>query len=163
VNGLNRIVIRDAGPADFEAILQLYGQLNSDDDASPTPLLQDVFTNILHREDLRLSVLQFDSDVVGSTYLNVIPNLTRGGRPYAVIENVIVHHNHRGRGLGKRLMASTLDAAWAAGCYKALLQTGSSRESTHAFYRACGFSPHDKTAYVARPASGTPAGRSYSP
>ena len=41
------------------------------------------------------------------------------------------------------------NAAWAAGCYKVMLQTGSTRESTHAFYRACGFSGTDKHAYVA--------------
>jgi GNAT superfamily N-acetyltransferase len=48
-------------------------------------------------------------------------------------------------------MAATLQAAWDAGCYKAMLQTGSRRPATHAFYRACGFSPDAKTAYLARP------------
>ena len=41
--------------------------------------------------------------------------------------------------------------AWAAGCYKVMLMTSSRRESTHAFYRACGFSDTVKTAYLARP------------
>jgi GNAT superfamily N-acetyltransferase len=68
-----------------------------------------------------------------------------------VIENVIVDQDLRGKGLGKRAMAGTLNAAWEAGCYKAMLQTGSSRPATHAFYRACGFSPDEKTAYVAHP------------
>ncbi|MEV6282646.1 hypothetical protein [Kribbella sp. NPDC051770] len=35
--------------------------------------------------------------------------------------------------------------------FKAMLMTGSKRESTHAFYRACGFADDDKTGYVARP------------
>jgi hypothetical protein len=48
-------------------------------------------------------------------------------------------------------MAATLQAAWDAGCYKVMLQTGSRRESTHAFYRRCGFDPEEKTAYVAHP------------
>ena len=48
-------------------------------------------------------------------------------------------------------MAATLQAAWDAGCYKAMLLTGSRRPATHAFYRACGFSPDAKTAYLARP------------
>ena len=41
--------------------------------------------------------------------------------------------------------------AWKEGCYKAMLQTGSKQESTHAFYRACGFRADEKTGYVARP------------
>ena len=35
---------------------------------------------------------------------------------------------------------------------KVMLQTGSRRESTHAFYRSCGFDPDEKTAYVSHPA-----------
>ncbi len=48
-------------------------------------------------------------------------------------------------------MAATLQCAWDAGCYKAMLMTGSRTPGTHAFYRACGFSPDAKTAYLARP------------
>jgi GNAT superfamily N-acetyltransferase len=96
-------------------------------------------------------VLEADGVVVATTYLNVIPNLTRSASPYAVIENVVVEEAARGSGLGKQIMAATLQAAWDAGCYKAMLQTGSRRPATHAFYRACGFSPDAKKAYVARP------------
>jgi GNAT superfamily N-acetyltransferase len=45
---------------------------------------------------------------------------------------------HRRLGLGKLIMAHTLDFAWQQGCYKAMLLTGSKRESTHAFYRSNG-------------------------
>ena len=67
------------------------------------------------------------------------------------LENVVVEESLRGTGLGRQLMAATLQAAWEAGCYKAMLLTGSWRESTRAFYRACGFDPDAKTAYLARP------------
>lgn len=110
-----------------------------------------MFEEILGREGLDLLVLHLDGSIVGSTYLNIVPNLSRGGRPYAVIENVVIAENRRGEGLGRRLMAATLDRAWAAGCYKAMLQTGSRNPDTHAFYRACGFADDAKTAYLARP------------
>jgi GNAT superfamily N-acetyltransferase len=87
----------------------------------------------------------------------VIPNITRDAAPYAVIENVVVDERLRGTGLGKEIMRATLDAAWSAGCYKAMLMTGSRRESTLGFYRACGFSQDAKTAFLARPdAAGAP-------
>ncbi|NUR71127.1 MAG: GNAT family N-acetyltransferase [Hamadaea sp.] len=98
-----------------------------------------------------LFVLDIDGVVVATTYLNVIPNLTRAASPYAVIENVVVDETLRGTGLGKRIMADTLQAAWDVGCYKAMLMTGSRKPAAHAFYRACGFSPDAKTAYLARP------------
>jgi GNAT superfamily N-acetyltransferase len=68
-------------------------------------------------------------------------------------ENDVVEETLRGTGLGKQIMAGTLQAAWDAGCYKAMLQTGSRRPAAHAFYRACGFSPGAKTAYLARPSA----------
>ena len=71
--------------------------------------------------------------------------------PYAVIENVVVEESRRGSGLGRRIMDGTLRSAWAEGCYKAMLMTGSRTPATHAFHRACGFSPDATTAYLARP------------
>jgi GNAT superfamily N-acetyltransferase len=144
-------LFREAGPDDFDAILRLYRQLNPTD-----PVLQDgsdalAFKRILDTPGLHLFVLEVDGDIVATTYLNVIPNLTRSAAPYAVIENVVVDEDQRGTGLGKRIMADTLRAAWDAGCYKAMLQTGSRNPATHAFYKACGFRADAKTAYLARP------------
>jgi GNAT superfamily N-acetyltransferase len=143
-------VFREAGHGDFDDILRLYRQLQPQD-----PVMSDgsdaaAFAQILRSPGLHLFVLEADGAVVATAYLNVIPNLTRSASPYAVIENVVVDENLRGTGLGKRLMAGTLRAAWDAGCYKAMLMTGSSNPATHAFYRACGFSPDAKTAYLAR-------------
>jgi GNAT superfamily N-acetyltransferase len=144
-------MFREAGPSDFAAISRLYRQLHPGD-----PVLEDgsdrtAFDQILETPNLSLFVLEQGGTVIATTYLNVIPNMTRSASPYAVIENVVVDEGLRGKGLGKQIMAATLDAAWEAGCYKVLLQTGSHRPATHAFYRACGFSGDEKTAYLARP------------
>jgi GNAT superfamily N-acetyltransferase len=63
----------------------------------------------------------------------------------------VVEEALRGTGVGKRIMAATLQIAWDAGCYKAMLTTGSKRPSTLGFYRACGFDQDAKTAFLARP------------
>jgi GNAT superfamily N-acetyltransferase len=144
-------VIRSAGLDDFDAIAGLYAQLNRDDPPVSGAAFAREFEEILGREGLDLLVLDLDGSIVGTTYLNVMPNLSRGGRPYAVIENVVIAEHRRGEGLGRRLMDATLDRAWAAGCYKAMLQTGSRNPNTDAFYRACGFADDAKTAYLARP------------
>ena len=145
------IVFREATPGDFDQVLRLYRQLHPQD-----PVLRDgsdkaTFARILDSPDLHLFVLEVDEVVAATTYLNVIPNLSRSASPYAVIENVVVDEAQRGTGLGKQIMAGTLRAAWDAGCYKAMLMTGSRTLATHAFYKACGFSPDVKTAYLARP------------
>ena len=141
---------RAAQAGDLGGILALYRQLHPAD--PPAVDAPAVFGSILDAPGLHLFVLCEGSAIVATTYLNLIPNLTRGGAPYGVIENVVVDADRRGTGLGKQIMASTLRAAWDAGCYKVMLQTGSRRESTHAFYRSCGFDPDEKTAYVSHPA-----------
>lgn len=142
-------MFREARRDDLDSVLHLYRQLHPDD-----PVLDDssdakVFEQIIATDHLRLFVLERDGVIVATTYLNLIPNLTRSASPYAVIENVVVEEGLRGQGFGKEIMAATLQAAWDAGCYKVMLLTGSRRPSTHAFYRACGLSGGDKTGYVA--------------
>jgi GNAT superfamily N-acetyltransferase len=144
-------MVRAATSADLGDVLRLYSQLNPDDPVLDEFSSKAVFDQILHTPGLTVLVLEEDGVIVGTTYLNVIPNLTRSASPYAVIENVVIDRGRRGKGLGKRMMAGTLHVAWRAGCYKAMLATGSRAPATHAFYRACGFSSDEKTSYVTRP------------
>ena len=146
-------MFREAEANDFDRIARLYRQLHPRDPLPRNGLLERTFEQILATPGLRLFVLELDGVVVATTYLNVIPNLTRSASPYAVVENVVVEESRRGSGIGKRIMDGTLRAAWAEGCYKAVLMTGSRTSATHAFYRACGFCPDAKTAYLARPPS----------
>ena len=93
------IMFREAGPGDFEDVLRLYRQLQPED-----PVLQDgsdaaSFGQILRSPGLHLFVLEIDGAIVATTYLNVIPNLTRSASPYAVIENVVVDETFRGTSL----------------------------------------------------------------
>ncbi|MBO0813126.1 MAG: GNAT family N-acetyltransferase [Microlunatus sp.] len=144
-------MFREARRTDFDAIMALYRQLHPHDPPVTDGSGRATFEQILDTGWLQLCVLELDGTVIATTYLNLIPNITRSARPYAVIENVVVDAERRGRGYGKMIMAHTLQRAWDAGCYKAMLMTGSRRESTHGFYRACGFSADDKTGYTARP------------
>ncbi|MFG1916648.1 GNAT family N-acetyltransferase [Micromonospora sp. NPDC048898] len=144
-------MFRAARLDDFEQIIRLYRQLNADDPVLADGSDEAAFQQIVSSPGLHLFVLELDGIVVATTYLNVIPNLSRSAAPYAVIENVVVDESRRGTGLGRQIMAGTLQAAWDAGCYKAMLMTGSRDPATHGFYRACGFSADVKTAYLARP------------
>lgn len=146
-------LIREARAEDLPRLLQLYQQLQPADPVLGEARAREAFDQILARPGMTLFVLARGHSIEATCYLNIIPNLTRSARPYAIIENVVTEAALRGQGLGKQIIQHALAAAWQAGCYKVMLQTGSKRESTHAFYRACGFSGNDKQAYVAwRPA-----------
>ena len=142
---------RAAGVGDLRELLRLYRQLHPGDPVVDEHLAAATLEEILGTPGMTPLVIDAGSRLAATAYLNVIPNLTRSASPYAVIENVVVDESLRGTGIGKRMMAAALERAWAAGCYKAMLLTGSRRASTHAFYRACGFDGDDKTGYVARP------------
>jgi GNAT superfamily N-acetyltransferase len=79
--------------------------------------------------------------VVGTVDCLVSPNLTRGGRPFLLVENMVVGAAYRRLGIGARLLAAAVDLAEARNCYKAQLLSRDTRTEAHAFYEACGFRP----------------------
>jgi hypothetical protein len=114
-------VFREAGPDDFEHILRLYRQLHPGD-----PVLHDgsdaaAFAQIAGSPGLHLFVLEAGGVVVATTYLNIIPNLTRSASPYAIIENVVVEETLRGTGRG--LLQSDAADGLAASCHTRVLQS----------------------------------------
>lgn len=146
---MNSLAIRPARIKDLPDLLALYQHLTPGDDA---PSLEDASANL---ERLRLyagsDVLigTVDKQLVASCTLVVVPNLTRSGRPYALIENVVTHANFRRRGFGQQVLDAACEAAWAAGCYKTMLMTGSSHPEVLDFYRAAGFE-QSKTGFQKR-------------
>ena len=131
--------IRPAQAADLPALSALYRHLNPADAPAPP----DTAPSILARlEGIPGSAVLLGEDggrLVASCMLVVIPNLTRGGEPFALIENVVTHAEARQRGHGRALLDAACARAWAAGCYKIMLMTGSSRPETLRFYRGAGF------------------------
>ena len=99
-------VIRRATIDDPSAVLALYRELHPSEHAAADA--GDVFAHIVNTTGLSILLLEVDAAPVATTHLNVIPNLTRGAAPYAVIDNVVVAQRWRGQGLGKRIMAATL-------------------------------------------------------
>ncbi len=142
--------VRRAGLDDLDALIELYAQLNAERNVAPRERLAAILADIVASDAFDVLVGTQDDRVVATCYLNVIPNLTRGGASYAVIENVVVDAALRGTGLGRQVMQFALDEAWRRGCYKVLLQTGSRDPRVHRFYAACGFSASEKTGFVVR-------------
>ena len=143
------LVIRAAEPADLPALQGLYRHLIPEDECCPDDKAAEILEKLRRFEGSAILLGFLGGDLVASCTVIVIPNLTRGGTPYALIENVVTDTGHRNRGLGKAILKAALDCAWAAGCYKAMLMTGSKKPSTLAFYEAAGFE-QSKTGFQAR-------------
>lgn len=80
----------------------------------------------------------------------IVPNLTRGARPYAVVENGWTHPGSRRQGVGSAVLQELLSRYWAAGCYKVMLLSASHRGAAHEFYERNGFDKHAKQGFILR-------------
>lgn len=147
-----RLHIRPLQHTDLAGLLRLYRELHPSDPELPAASAEAVWRQML--ADPKLQVLGgfVEETLVCSCVLLIVPNLTRGCRPFGLVENVITAASHRRQGLGQQLLQQAQALAWAAGCYKLMLQTGRMDAATSAFYEACGFSRNAKQAFVAIPA-----------
>lgn len=143
-------LIRIAVENDLPALIALYSELNPSDDFSDANKIESTLRIILNSSFFKLFVLESGGKLVSSCYLNIIPNLTRGCRPYAVIENVITLNVYRKQGFGKQVMQYAIDYAKAQDCYKVMLLTGRKAPSVHSFYQSLGFDGSSKTGYQIR-------------
>lgn len=147
--GMTELVIRAAEQADLPALQDLYRHLLPEDEHCPNDKAVAILESLARFAGSAALISLIDNDLAASCTVIVIPNLTRGGAPYALIENVVTNPGHRNRGVGKAILKAATDRAWAAGCYKTMLMTGSKKPSTLAFYKAAGFE-QSKTGFQAR-------------
>lgn len=141
--------IRFAEREDIQPLLKLYRHLDPDDRDTT---LEDALTyweQMMRYPGSGILVAYAGDTLVATCTLVVIPNLTRGGTPYALIENVVTHAEHRNKGYGKAVLKTATEAAWAAGCYKVMLLTGSKAAATLKFYQDAGFE-QSKTGFQMR-------------
>ncbi len=147
------VLIRPIAQHELPALLALYHYLHPEDEAPSDVDLSLVWAQICADDKCHYWGADLDGELVATCTLTVIPNLTRGGRPYGLIENVVTHPDYRKQGLGSQILAYALKIAWAQNCYKVMLLTGSKREATLRFYENAGFKRGVKTGFIAYPES----------
>lgn len=137
--------VRDARPEDLPRLVELLHELaagGEHPEPGPPVLTPDHEAALRALTDdprARVLVLEAGGRVMGALAVYVLPNLSHGGRPFAVVENVIVDGTARGRGYGELLMGRAVEAARAAGCYKVTLTSNNRRAAAHRFYEGLGF------------------------
>ena len=141
-------MIREASPNDLDELLHLYLSLHETAIPEKSPTLQKVWQRMVEDSDHHIIVKVLDGKIVSSCICVVIPNLTRGLRPYALIENVVTLHDFRGKGYASECLDFAKKLATEANCYKMMLLTGSKKESIWEFYKRAGYNHQDKTAFI---------------
>lgn len=144
------VSIRSAVREDLPAILPLMAVLNPDDPAPDPEAARRTWEEILSDQRTSYLVAEAGGEVVGCCCLAIIPNLTRGLRPFAVVENVIVNPSWRNRGVATALLARAGQLAREAVCYKLMLMSNRKRVDAHRLYRKVGFEGDTKLAFDMR-------------
>lgn len=102
---------------------------------APTP---QISTSLFIRKNTRhhTYVACLDGKVVGTASLLIETKLSRDCRPAGHIEDVAIHPDYHGRGIGLKLVEHLLLMARSNGCYKVILDCD---EETAPFYEKAGF------------------------
>jgi GNAT superfamily N-acetyltransferase len=127
------VTIRDASPADSEAIAGLLGELGY-------PTTVEAVHSRLERLQIvgdRVVVADSGDEVVGLAHLQVTPAIELD-RPAAKIGALIVAEAHRGEGIGRALVEAVDAEARARGCALLFLTTSERRTDAHEFYKRVG-------------------------
>lgn len=141
-------MIREIRKEELNELLELYLFLHEDSVPQMTEHLKKTWETVISDENHHIIVCEEDGRIVSSCVCVIIPNLTRGIRPYAFVENVVTHGDYRGRGYATACLDYAKEIAVSENCYKMMLLTGSKEESTLDFYRKAGYNSSDKTAFI---------------
>lgn len=136
------MLIRRATNSDLEALFKLYRQLESPDTPLTRERLADTFARMRNRGGFVVWVAEDEGTVVGTFLLAILDALGDRCRAVAIVEDIVVDREQRGRGVGRAMMMFAREQARQAGCYKLTLSSNLTRSDAHSFYESLGFVRH---------------------
>jgi len=141
-------MVREIEKSDLEGILELYLDLHEKKIPEDNNHLQSIWEEIISNQNYHIIVNEIEGKIVASCTCIIVPNLTHNVRKYALIENVVTHHEYRNKGYATECLNFAKALAEKEDCYKMMLMTGSKEESTLKFYQNAGYSSGGKTGFV---------------
>lgn len=125
-----------AKEADVEAILALQTQIYRVDNLAPNSA--QILKNQLKDDCCDVLVAKKDKQLVGTASVYYIKAAARG-KPYALLEGLVVDEKQRHHGIGSQLFNKCVEMARNKNCYKMIFTSGTDRKETHSFYEKIGF------------------------
>ena len=123
--------------------MRLYQQLHPELDLRVDEAVAAAWAATLVTPGRTVLLAEVGGVVVGTADLTVLANAARAGRPYLLVENVVVDADARRAGVGRALLATARSHGEAAGCYR--LQLCADDPVAFAFYEAAGLAAAART------------------
>lgn len=131
-----KMKISTATEADIDEILNLQTQIYRVKDLAPNA--KDSLKKQLQNKSCTILVTREENEIVATATIYYIDVAARG-RPYALLEGLVVDEKHRSKGIGTQLFKKCIEKAKENNCYKMIFTSGYNREDAHNFYEKLGF------------------------
>ncbi|MFP4662759.1 MAG: N-acetyltransferase family protein [Halanaerobiales bacterium] len=131
------INIRKVNERDLSQISLLFAQFG--EGAPDLEQMMDIFNNYKENPDYLYICAEEDGQIVGSITGVRCYHLLTQYSPYMVLETVIVHEEHRGKGIGKKLMLKVEEIARKKACKEIMFVSSAHRKKAHKFYELLGY------------------------
>jgi N-acetylglutamate synthase-like GNAT family acetyltransferase len=139
------MIVREAERADAPAIEALYRSFVS----NPAIRVAPEHVEAIRGDAMNLLLVAEDAaHVVGTAQMTMCMDAMFGSAPYAVVENIVVAADARGRGIGRSLLARIDELARSAACTKIMLLSSIERADAHRFFVRVGFDDRRKQGFV---------------
>ena len=142
------IKIREAQITDLDRLLELYSALYGKSILEKNEDTVRIWNHIITDSMHHVIVAEEEGKLVSTCTCVIVPNLTYDQRPYAIVENIVTHSEHRAQGYATACLQQAQRIAEAENCYKISLATRSKLESTHKLYEKLGYNKDDMTAFT---------------
>lgn len=153
------VVIRECREQDLAGLLTLYAELRPRDPVLTASVARTALRQLLAAPGVRILVAEVAGQLAATCQLGVIPTLTNGGRPFAIIEHVVTASAFRRQGLSQKVLEQALSLAWSLDCYKVMLLSGEGRDEAHRLYEKLGFKAGIEKGFVIKQADAMAAGQ----
>ncbi|MCM3575735.1 GNAT family N-acetyltransferase [Mesobacillus subterraneus] len=131
-------MIREAEGTDQMQIYGLYKMLVPN--SKKMRVLEDQIETIKRDPYNFLLVYEEEGEILGTLTLNICLQALHESRPYAIVENIVVHENCRSRKIGEKLLQYVEKYCRSIDCHRIMLLSNSKREKAHRFFEKNGYS-----------------------
>ena len=138
---MDNITIRESIPDDIPLILELLYELGRQKPQKDSELekFEKLLKNYMQEDDKKILVAQDnDSKIIGMISMVFLSRLNQNTLEMYVPE-LIVSQNYRSKGIGKKLIDSSIEFGKEKKCHRIRLESGNQRIESHKFYKHLGF------------------------
>lgn len=138
-------MIRKAKLSDLPALLSLYDHLRGGlsyvkrKPMLPTAKHKKALAQMIKDPHSQVLVVLHRGKVVGTCTLYILNRVYWTGRPWGVLDSIVVAQAAQGQGVGSTLIRHAIKLCKKAGCSSLALTSNTQRTRAHIFYESLGF------------------------